>query len=233
MFSHLENDLKLKLYVNNNYKMIEFSEINIFGFALFIGLTPFWHFSLDIFNRFSSRFDIAKNANHFLHAILFVSLFRLRSLIDITHLIILSISFYSYDLIYIIYTLTKLKEKFSKQLPFIIHHFIANYGLYLALVDYFREHILYLYYLLELSNFMLYTSYYISKRWKDYKNLQLVSCSFQFIWYSYFRIIRYSIYMYKIWDIFLLTDIYVKLANAILFLMGFYWSFNLFKKILK
>jgi len=208
-------------------------EISLFEFIFFISVLPFWKGTQFIFSRISNNFEIAKNANHFLHAGLFVTLFRLSNVLDINYLILLSMGFYSYDFLYILYSILISKEKIIKHLPYIIHHLIANYGLYLAYINYFREHILYLYYLLEFSNFMLYTSYYVSKKWPDYKNLQLVSFSFQFIWYSYFRVIRYGIYMYKIWNIFMETGPYVQLANSILFGMGFYWSFNLFKKILR
>ena len=207
--------------------------MNIFDLAFFIGCFPFWFCSLYFFKKCSNTFDIAKNANHFLHALLFVSLYRLETYLDIKYLILMSIGFYTYDLLYILYIIAFQREKPFKHLPFIVHHVIANYGLYLAFTAYMTAHILYLYYLLEFSNFMLYTSYYVSKRWPKYKNLQLVSFSFQFVWYSYFRVVRYALYMYKIWTIFLTVTHYVMVANALLFAMGLFWSYKLFRKCLK
>ena len=207
--------------------------MNIFEFVFFISCFPLWFLTLIAFNKFSSTFEIAKNANHFLHALVFVCLYRLETYLQLKYLILLSIGFYSYDFLYILYQVIAKKENMTKHLPFLIHHIIADYGLFLAYTDYMRSHILYLYYLLEFSNFMLYTSYYVSKRWSNYKNLQLVSFSFQFIWYSYFRVIRYSIYMYKIWSTFMLVSTYIQIANSILFLMGFFWSYKLFRKCLK
>jgi hypothetical protein len=117
-------------------------------------------------------------------------------------------------------------------LPYVIHHIIANYGLYLALTHYLRQEIMYFYYLLEYSNFLLYISYHIQKAYPNHTVLILVSDCFQFVWYSYFRIIRFLIYWFKIKSLYFDAYFFIQLGVVILFLMGGFWSLKLFKKCL-
>lgn len=194
--------------------------------------TIFWPFSFYFFSFFNKKQEIVKNFTHLFHAILFVSLYKILDNNHIIYPIILSIGFYTCDLFYILYSLFIKKDKFLRHLPYIVHHCIANYGLYIALSDYCREQVIYFYYILEYSNFLLYTGYHIQKEYSNYKNLLLVSQFSQFIWYTYFRIIRFLIYLFKIRQLFLSVFISIQLITIILFLMGAYWSWSLFQKSL-
>ena len=192
----------------------------------------FWPFSFYFFSFFNKKQEIVKNFTHLFHAILFVSLYKFVDFNYISYPIILSIGFYTSDLFYILYSLFIKKDKFVRHLPYIVHHFITNYLLYVALSDYCREQIIYFYYILEYSNFLLYTGYHIQKEYSNYKNLLLVSQFSQFVWYTYFRIIRFLIYLFQIRQLFLSVFISIQIITIILFVMGAYWSWSLFKKCL-
>lgn len=193
----------------------------------------FWPSSYFIFKRYNQNKSLAKNFNHLLHAVLFVKLYKFLDHNVLNYPIIFSLGFYTFDIFYILHSLTIKRESFSRHFPYIIHHIIANYGLWLALVDYCRGEIMYFYYILEYSNFLLYASYHIQKAYPNHKNLIIVSESFQFVWYTYFRIVRFLIYSYQIREVFYSVDFSVKCAALVLFFMGVYWSFNLFQKCLR
>jgi hypothetical protein len=207
------------------YNLLTTDNILFYLFSLI-----FWPFSFYCLSFNNKKQDIVKNFTHLLHAILFVGLYKLLDHNIISYPIILSIGFYTCDLFYILHSIIIKKERFLRHLPYIIHHFISNYGLYMALNDYCREQIIYFFYMLEYSNFSLYLSYHIQKEYSNYKNLILVSQCFQFVWYTYFRIIRFLIYLFHIQQIFMNVYISVQLITLIIFVMGAYWSWNLLQK---
>jgi hypothetical protein len=148
----------------------------------------------------------------------------------IPYLIDLSIGFYIYDVFFIFFKLLIQKDKFLKHIPYLIHHSLAFFGLFLAKDIQLQNYTLTYYYLLEYSNFMIYISYHINKRYPEYKNLVLVTQCFQYIWYSYFRIGRFIIYTTQISDVILEQHISIYLVLLALFSMGLIWSYNLFLK---
>ena len=190
----------------------------------------FWPFSYYCISLFHQKPEIIKNFTHLFHAILFVSLYKVLDFNNINYPIVLSIGFYTCDIFYIIYSLFVKKDTFLRHLPYLVHHLIANYGLYIALSDYCREQIIYFYYILEYSNFLLYTGYHIQKEYSNNKNLLLVSVSFQFVWYTYFRVIRFLLYLFQIRELFVTVYVSIQLITIILFGMGAYWSWSLFQK---
>ena len=207
--------------------------MNIINITTYLLALLFWPISHKFFvYLLNGRTEIGKNINHFLHALIYVFLYKIIPY-HVKYLILVSIAFYTFDTGYIMNELYREIYSYKRQLPYLIHHGIAIYGLYLAYTDYYTEIVMYFYYLLEYSNFMLYISYHIQKSYPNNRSLQLVSQSLQLVWYSYFRIIRFLVYLYKIWPIFLETTATVKTMFVSLFIMGFYWSFNLFKKCKK
>ena len=110
--------------------------------------------------------------------------------------------------------------------PLIVHHMITMFYLLCVYIGYHSDLLINLYLMGELSNLSIWITYHLIKTSQN-KDLILVSNIFQFFWYSYFRIYR-------------LTDIIIKnnyifstyLAPIlIIYLMGFVWSFYLFKQI--
>lgn len=192
-------------------------------------IAPIWY----LFGRFSNYFipnkSISNNFIHTLHALFFVILYNidLKSYaLDLT-----SAGFYLYDLIYIIYKMIKTLD--ISTFPFVIHHCIAIYGYKLTTTEYFRPTILYIYYILELSNFSLYLTYYIYKKYPKEYNLKILSQCFQFLWYTYFRVILLFKFSHSIQDTILGSGLDKMGIFFCLKLMGLYWSFNLFNKCVK
>jgi len=190
----------------------------------------FWHLSFLLINKYHKYHDISKNINHLIHALLFVIFHKTLTVTMIPYLIDLSIGFYIYDVFFIFFKLIIHKDKFLKHIPYLIHHSLAFFGLFLAKDIQLQSYTLTYYYLLEYSNFMIYISYHINKRYPEYKNLVLVTQCFQYIWYSYFRIGRFIIYTTQISDVILEQHISIYLVLFTLFSMGLIWSYNLFLK---
>ena len=197
----------------------------------FLFSTGLWPSIFIIVKKYNNNSAIVKNYIHFLHAILFVAFYKNFDHSILSYPIIFSLGFYICDMGYIVYCIIN-DGNFKKQLPYIVHHIIAIYGLYFALTDYCRQEIMHFYYLLEYSNFLLYISYHIQKSYPNHKNLILVSECFQFVWYSYYRIIRFLIYLFQIQNEYYGAYFCIQLIVIILFGMGAFWSFSLFKKCL-
>ena len=189
-----------------------------------------WHLSFLFINKYHKHNDISKNINHLIHALIFVLFHKTIPLNMMTYLIDLSIGFYIYDVFFIFYKLIIANDKIIRHVPYLIHHSLAFFGLVLAKQVELQNYTLTYYYLLEYSNFMIYISYHINKRYPEYKNLVLVSQCFQYIWYSYFRIGRFIIYTNQISDVILEQHISIFLVLISLFSMGLIWSYNLFLK---
>jgi hypothetical protein len=194
-------------------------------------LLSFWHLSFYILCKF---FDtaISKNIVHFIHALLFVIYYDTNY--DKYYLNYVSFSFYFYDLLYILLQLVTQKNSLNRHAPYIIHHFIAIYGLYLSSQNIAMNIILDIYYILEKSNFMLYLAYHVNK--KPFKNIYLIySVEFiQYFWYTYFRVIVFSRYLfYNKEEIYSHNIILSYILLASLYFMGVYWSYSLFKKNIK
>lgn len=190
----------------------------------------FWHSSFIFINTYQKHYDVSKNINHLIHALLFVVFHKTLTTNMIPYLIDLSIGFYIYDVFFILYKLAIQKENFMRHVPYLIHHSLAFFGLILAKDLQLQNYTLTYYYLLEYSNFMIYISYHINKKYPEYKNLLLVSQCFQYVWYSYFRIGRFLIYTTQISEIILDQHISILLVLLLLFSMGLIWSYNLFLK---
>ena len=198
----------------------------------FLFSTIFWPSTFYCMSFCHSNLKIVKNVTHFFHAILFIFLYKIVDHSIIDYPIILSFGFYFCDLFYILHNIVIKTEKFIRRLPYLVHHFITNYALYIALNNYCREQILYIFYILEYSNLVLYIGYHIQKQYSTYKNLILVVQCFQFVWYTYFRVIRFVIYMFNIFAIFYNVYLSIQLVAIILFLMGVTWSWKIFQKCL-
>jgi hypothetical protein len=143
----------------------------------------------------------------------------------------LSTSFYLYDLIYIILQFAKRKAALNAQGPYVIHHIIALYGLYLSSKNISAEFILMIYYILENSNFMLYIAYHVNKINNYSTNFVKLIELIQYIWYSYFRVIYFSRYIIKNREeIYSHGMIISYFLLGVLYTMGIFWSYKLFQK---
>jgi len=204
-------------------------------FFFFILVSMFgWGAALRFLSKFNKHVTIVKNWVHALHAFYFVVCYKMCSSHDwIDRSILGCIGFYTFDTLLLLHDSYK-NGSMRKNAVFLIHHFIANYGLYTAYTDVTQQSIiLHVYYLFEYSNFLLYVSYHIHKSYPDNLNAILVSECLQFIWYSYFRIIRFSYYFIRNFNFFLSLDFFLQFGVILLFFMGIFWSWSLFKKCAK
>jgi len=196
--------------------------ISFFAFwrILFVGLIKFFDY------------NISKNIAHFIHALIFVIYHKTNY--DKSYLINLSTSFYIYDLIYIILQLSLHKNTLNSQGPFVVHHIIAIYGLYLSSIDMSSNFIITMFYILENSNFMLYVAYHVNKSYTKFPYCVYTIEFIQYVWYTYFRIVYFSSYLLSSLDeIYLHNTIISYILLAALYCMGVFWSYKLFIKNVK
>jgi len=194
-------------------------------------LLSFWQTSFFTLCKFYEE-NISKNIVHFIHALIFVVYYDTN--FDKYYLNYLSFSFYLYDLLYILSQILTNKNSLNRHLPFIFHHIIAIYGLYLSSQNIAINIILGLYYILEKSNFLLYLAYHANKR-KSRNTYLIYSVEFiQYFWYTYFRVICFSRYLFNNKEEIYSHNIIVSyILLACLYFMGVFWSHILFKKNIK
>jgi hypothetical protein len=201
------------------------------NYFFIVSFFAFWRILILSFTKFFD-YNISKNIAHFIHALIFVIYYNTN--FDKSYLINLSTSFYIYDLIYIILQLFQNKNALISQGPFIVHHIIAIYGLYLSSIDISSNFILMIYNILENSNFMLYVAYHVNKSYTTFPYYVYIVEFIQYIWYTYFRIIYFSRYLLSNLDeIYLHNEIISYTLLATLYFMGVFWSYKLFLKNIK
>jgi hypothetical protein len=193
-----------------------------------------WGAALTFLGHFNKNTAIVKNWVHALHAFCFIICYKWMSAPDWINLSIMgSIGFYAFDTLHLLQQ-CYITGSIKKNAMFLIHHSIAIYGLFIAFSDSLKQAIiLHVYYLLEYSNFLLYASYHIHKSYPENRNAILISECFQFVWYSYFRIIRFSLVYMHNFKIILSVDLCLQVGVILLFFMGVFWSWTLFKKCAK
>lgn len=132
----------------------------------------------------------------------------------------ISSSYFSYD--------TKLLlSRETIDYPILYHHIIALLLLFGFWINYYRDVLIYLYNLGEISNIPMYTTYHLRK---TSSNIELTLCSniIQTIVYGYLRIYCFTDFIIK--NPYL---IYTRLTPLLgIYLMGWVWFITLCKQIL-
>lgn len=201
------------------------------NYFLIVSTFAFWQILLISLSKFTDH-TLSKNIVHCIHALLYVIMYSSNN--DKYYLINMTTSFYLYDLIYIVIQLVRQKVEFNAQGPYIIHHFIAIYGLYLSSMNNSSEFILMVYYILENSNFMLYLAYHVNKTHNKSSNIIKVIEFIQYIWYTYFRVVYFSRYLIQSREVIYSHNMILSyFLLAALYMMGVYWSYKLFIKNIK
>ena len=197
-----------------------------------IPLVCFWHTIANQISKYNQEL-ISNNIVSLIHCLLFTAHHNYDYNVD--YAAHMSIGYYAYDLIYIFTCIYKAKSKdeFKRRFPFILHHVIGIYLLNASQTGESKYHLLYGYNILETSNIMLYVSYHLHKNYANYLHLNIISEFFQLLWYSYFRIIKLSSFMYANKTFFLQFHSTTKTVIIILHLMGIIWSYKLVKKNVK
>lgn len=172
----------------------------------------------------------AKNIVHLIHSLIFILHHNYNYNID--YAIHISIGFYTYDLMYIISSILKMKTKndFIKHFPYIIHHLIAIYLLNASFMTESKQILLGGYNILEMSNIMLYVSHHIHKEYNDHLKMNAASEFIQLLWYSYFRMINFFYFVYENKIHFFRFNFTTQTVIVMLYFMGVIWSYKLTKK---
>jgi hypothetical protein len=198
-----------------------------------IPLVCFWHTITNEISKHTTQESISNNMIGLIHCLLFTAHHNYDYNVD--YAVHMSIGYYIYDLMYIITRIynVKSKDEFERRFPFIIHHLIGIYLLNASQTGESKYHILYGYNILETSSIMLYVSYHLQKKYANYLHLNIISECIQLLWYSYFRIIKLSSFIYINKTFFLQFQFITKSVIIILHFMGILWSYKLFKKNIK
>ena len=173
---------------------------------------------------------VVNNIVSFIHCISFILHFNYDyNLGYATHM---SIGFYIYDLLYIfscIKTATATTE-IKRRTPFILHHLAGIYVLNASFLGEGNAHILGGYAILEKSNVMLYISYHLRKEYTHHVRLNIIAEVCQLIFYSYYRLVRLSFFLYNHRAHFFRFHYITQILIIALYCMGVAWSCKLVKK---
>lgn len=197
-----------------------------------VPLICFWHTIRSEISKYKKEV-ISYNIVSLVHCLLFMAHHTYNYNLD--YAVHMSISYYMYDLIYIFSSIYKLKSKdeIKIRFPFIIHHFIGIYLLNEILKEERKTQLIDGYNILETSNIMLYVSYHLHKEYSNYVQLNIVSEFFQLLWYFYFRVIHFSLFVYKNKMCYFQFHMTIKVVIFTLYCMGIIWSYKLVKKNIK
>ena len=201
----------------------------MFNISYVIPIICFWNTILKEILKYKQE-STAKNIVHLIHSLLFILHHNYNYNID--YAIHISIGFYTYDLMYIISSILKMKTKnnFIKHFPYIIHHLIAIYLLNISFKIETKQIVLSGYNILEMSNIMLYVSHHIHKEYNDHLEMNAVSEFIQLLWYSYFRMIKFFSFVYENKIYFFHFNFTTQTVIVMLYFMGVMWSYKLTKK---
>jgi hypothetical protein len=200
-----------------------------------IPLLCFWNTITNEVSKYKQE-DVSNNIVSFIHCLLFILHYNYDY--NLNYATCMSIAYYVHDLLYIISSVYKNRNgnDLKKRYPFILHHIFAIYLLKHSLTEEkeSREHLLHGYNILEMSNVMLYISYHLHKEYENYFHLNIISEFFQFLWYSYFRIAKFSLYVYNYKTLFFFNfTLSTQVVIFIIYCMGIIWSYKLVNKNIK
>lgn len=208
------NNLQVILY---NYLYIGSCLVFLIGFILYF--------------KNHKHFKIINNFVHLIHAVLIIIVFNNISNSNNYSIIInISTGFFIADIIKIL-----ICDNPVKQIIFICHHIIAIVSLYL-ISNNFEGLALFglkIFYYLEFSNILLYINYLIIKTNKNHFVI-LGSTLIQFIWYSYFRLILFTSFLFEnFYKLINTYNYYIFTFILLIYLLGVYWALTLLKQSYK
>jgi hypothetical protein len=169
--------------------------------------------------------EVSKNIIHMINSIIFILSHTYNN--EMIYITNVTIGFYIYDLIYLTRLILKSSNSLKHHASYIIHHILAIKILYSSLYNPYIASTWKGYHVLEMSNIMLYVSYHIHKEYKNNKNLIYIADFTELIWYSYYRIIDLSYFLYSIRNQIYEQTIAIYVSVVIIYLMGLVWSYKL------
>lgn len=169
--------------------------------------------------------EVSKNIIHMINSIIFILSHTYNN--EMIYITNVTIGFYIYDLIYLTRLILKSSNSLKHHASYIIHHILAIKILYSSLYNPYIASTWKGYHILEMSNIMLYVSYHIHKEYKNNNNLIYIADFTELIWYSYYRIIDLSYFLYSIRNQIYEQTIAIYVSVVIIYLMGLVWSYKL------
>jgi hypothetical protein len=201
-------------------------------------LIAFWRTITSEVGKYKHDHTVANNIVCAIHSILYMIQYNYNTIFNYT--IHASIGYYIYDLFYIIQCIRASSSSsasssltahhFQKRAPYIVHHLVGIYLLYDTLTSYNMDPLLEAYYFLEASNLMLYLSYHLHKEYRTHKTLISFVEFIQLLWYSYYRIYKFSILLYHNQHRFFEFSRTSQCMIVILYTMGVAWTCKLAKR---
>jgi hypothetical protein len=196
-------------------------------------IITFWHSLANEITKYKST-DMANNSISFLHCLLYIVHYHYEYNLD--YMLHISIGYYIYDLLYQITLISRYKTSTINELAihgsFILHHLFGIYLIVETFTSDYKMIRLAGYNLMEVSNIMLYVSYYItpSEYGDKLENTSIIILSdlVYFLWYAYFRVVLFSNLIYENLHPFFELSILSQTVIAMLYFMGVAWSCKLF-----
>jgi hypothetical protein len=169
--------------------------------------------------------EVSKNIIHIINSIIFILSHTYNN--EMIYITNVTIGFYIYDLIYLTRLILKSSNNLKHHASYIIHHIVGIKILYCSLYNPYIALTWKGYNILEISNIMLYISYHIHKEHKSNNNLLYIADFIELIWYSYYRIIDLSFFLYGIRNQIYEQTFAIYVSVVIIYLMGVSWSYKL------
>ena len=194
-----------------------------------IPIFALWHTITTEVSKYKHDHGVANNIVSAIHCVSYIAQYT--NIPDRNYTIHVSIGYYIYDLLYLLYALYAKKTTQVKQYTiYVFHHVFAIYMLYIAVTDEHREPLLYAFYIGDLSNITLYLSYHLHKEYPQHDNIIRASEFIQLLWYSYFRVYRSSsLIFYDEMQLYNYSFVY-QCSLYMIYIMGIFCSVSLVKK---
>ena len=194
-----------------------------------IPIFALWHTITTEVSKYKHDHGVANNIVSAIHCVSYIAQYT--NIPDRNYTIHVSIGYYIYDLLYLLHALYAKKTTQVKQYTiYVFHHVFGIYMLYIAVTDEHREPLLYAFFLAELSNITLYLSYHLHKEYPQHGNIIRATEFIQLLWYSYFRVYRYSLILYNDeMQLYNYSFVY-QCSLYMIYIMGIFCSVSLVKK---
>jgi len=199
-------------------------------------IIAFWHTITTEIQKHKQHAGIVNNTVSAIHCALYIFQYHYNHYDELAmnYTVHVSIGYFIYDLICILYfiynAIINRQNPSRNNVVYVFHHIIGLYLLNDILTSIYADILLHAYYLAEISNFTLYTSYHLRKEYPNHKTITIVFDVFQLIWYSYFRIIKISLLLYDNAHHFFEYTLAGQSYLIILHALGIIWTCALIKK---
>jgi hypothetical protein len=187
---------------------------DIILFALY---TYFWNSLYKIFYSYYKDIEVSRNLRNLINVLLFILGHNVLGEEYYIQLAIFACASYLYDTYILLYNATSIADYFSM---YVLYNRICMIALYYVYIDYAKIFIMEQFYILDISNALLYLAYHYNKN----KILLLLG----FITYSYYRIYVHGTFIINNLDEFMGLEWYDNIMLSIIYIYGVISSYKLY-----